>query len=585
MDDDDEDALNAGMSSSVYACTPSLMALQQMKNRLHMAYLGKRLMKWTVLATSRDLRRIAFNISVAHEILVEDLREALVKLARCRYYHSQLNAMTVENHPPLARLTVSQAMKSVTGCKYKSFEVEDFTRDPEDCINKPSYPFQCGENVYVHLGIDKGGQVIAETKMVWVRLIRKIIQHLSLRISFTYLDAYTKVATKKMNVLSKIVIPKTMNTIKYIILELEERAREDFFRLKKVVDLKRKIRAKKEIELKRKCPICFAIMSGKAVEEKCDCLKTGKGPCDIENGPCDIEDSENIPVCIEKPNQEESAGFEVVVNEDEDEEKKAEYSESETVMGEFGENETDSTSLIAISEEDGDLERERCEGSCIGKKESKSEKKPKMPIYDHKIHFNIDEDETVCEGPCTTSTRTKVEPKNKISRSCEDLNKQFNIAGPNKTKIDDKKDFNQKGTADSINLPPCMCLESEKVEPSTPCGTPESNSGGSDGTAGLSRGEVRRTPVDTSVKKYTKIRRYQNCDGTFREEKITITIQTDSYEASIEDDLVRGNVSETDDDDDYTVGFCVSTDQSTGLVNAQILNQTRSEPVKKAVLS
>lgn len=52
------------MGATRYPCMPSLVALQQMRNRLHLAYLGKKLMKWTALATGRELRKIAQDIQM-----------------------------------------------------------------------------------------------------------------------------------------------------------------------------------------------------------------------------------------------------------------------------------------------------------------------------------------------------------------------------------------------------------------------------------------------------------------------------------------------------------------------------------------
>ena len=43
-----------------------------------------------------------------------------------------------------------------------------------------------------------------------------------------------------MNALEHVVIPKFVLTLIYIIQELDEQAKEDFFRLKKVMDNKRK---------------------------------------------------------------------------------------------------------------------------------------------------------------------------------------------------------------------------------------------------------------------------------------------------------------------------------------------------------
>lgn len=48
-----------------------------------------------------------------------------------------------------------------------------------------------------------------------------------------------------MNVLTKIVIPRTKTSIAYILSELEESAREDFFRIKKIMAIKERDKRKK----------------------------------------------------------------------------------------------------------------------------------------------------------------------------------------------------------------------------------------------------------------------------------------------------------------------------------------------------
>lgn len=53
-----------------------------------------------------------------------------------------------------------------------------------------------------------------------------------------------------MNVLGKIVVPRLLQSINYILSEIEEKSREEFFRMKKIVQLKKKYRAKLKPQVK-----------------------------------------------------------------------------------------------------------------------------------------------------------------------------------------------------------------------------------------------------------------------------------------------------------------------------------------------
>ncbi|CAH2084146.1 unnamed protein product [Euphydryas editha] len=74
-----------------------------------------------------------------------------------------------------------------------------------------------------------------------------------------------------MNVLAKIVIPKTNVTMGYINNELEELAREEFFRLKKVLEIKRKMYGGKEKKKGKPedLPICETCTKDIPVCETC----------------------------------------------------------------------------------------------------------------------------------------------------------------------------------------------------------------------------------------------------------------------------------------------------------------------------
>lgn len=72
-----------------------------------------------------------------------------------------------------------------------------------------------------------------------------------LQSSFVALDKAIKVTNRRVNALEKVVQPKIEETISYIIGELDEMEREEFFRLKKVQE-KKKVKVKREEEAKAK---------------------------------------------------------------------------------------------------------------------------------------------------------------------------------------------------------------------------------------------------------------------------------------------------------------------------------------------
>ena len=64
-----------------------------------------------------------------------------------------------------------------------------------------------------------------------------LIRLASLQTSLKTLDEALKVTNRRVNALDCVVIPKLENTITYIMRELDEQEREEFFRLKKVRDM------------------------------------------------------------------------------------------------------------------------------------------------------------------------------------------------------------------------------------------------------------------------------------------------------------------------------------------------------------
>jgi len=68
----------------------------------------------------------------------------------------------------------------------------------------------------------------------------------SLQTSFVTLDEVIKITNRRVNAIEHVIIPRIDRTLSYIISELDELEREEFYRLKKIQDKKRIARQKAE---------------------------------------------------------------------------------------------------------------------------------------------------------------------------------------------------------------------------------------------------------------------------------------------------------------------------------------------------
>ena len=96
------------------------------------------------------------------------------------------------------------------------------------------------------LGLTQGGQSIQNAKEKFTKFLKILVQIATLQTQFKTLDHALKMTNRRVNALEFVLIPKINEIIAYIKDELDEIDREDFVRLKKTQDNKKK---KKELQI------------------------------------------------------------------------------------------------------------------------------------------------------------------------------------------------------------------------------------------------------------------------------------------------------------------------------------------------
>lgn len=124
--------------------------------------------------------------------------------------------------------------------------------------------YQDGTDTYELAGLARGGQQLTKLKKNYQNAVKLLVELASLQTSFVTLDDVIKITNRRVNAIEHgklarksilltiinlnftVIIPKIENTLAYIISELDEVEREEFYRLKKIQDKKKIIKAKAE---------------------------------------------------------------------------------------------------------------------------------------------------------------------------------------------------------------------------------------------------------------------------------------------------------------------------------------------------
>ncbi|XP_059607371.1 V-type proton ATPase subunit D-like [Phlebotomus argentipes] len=207
---------------------PSRGALMVVKNRLASAQRGHDLLKQKSEVLEMRFRQILSNIFAMKSLMGEVMKEAAFSMTEAKFATGDFGQIVLENATQ-AQMKILTRREDVAGVSLPVFEV-----------------IQDGADVYELIGLSRGGEKISKLKQNYQNAVKLLVDLATQQTAFLKLDDIVKTTNRRVNAIEYFVIPRIERTLTYIISELDEMEREDFYRLKKIRDKKM---AKAQIDL------------------------------------------------------------------------------------------------------------------------------------------------------------------------------------------------------------------------------------------------------------------------------------------------------------------------------------------------
>ena len=204
------------MSKARLAIFPSRMALSGMKSRLVGAKKGYELLKKKSDALKSKLNTILKLIVSTKRQMGLTMKDAVFSHTEAVWGAGDFNNQVIENISSASYKT-KVLVENVAGVKIPIFD---------------KIALESSDDTLV--GLAKGGRAVTKCKETYRTSLDLLIKLASLQASLATIDEALKITNRRVNALDCVVIPRIENTIDYIISELDELEREEFFRLKKV---------------------------------------------------------------------------------------------------------------------------------------------------------------------------------------------------------------------------------------------------------------------------------------------------------------------------------------------------------------
>ncbi|KAH0827055.1 vacuolar ATP synthase subunit D [Lanmaoa asiatica] len=199
----------AGPRENVFA---TRMALTNMKLRLKGAETGHSLLAKKRDALTTRFRAILKKVDEAKRKMGRVMQLASFSMAEVTYATGDI-AYLVQEQAKVATFRVKATQENVSGVLLPAFEA--------DRVSGSDFNLT---------GLGRGGQQVLRAKEVYAKALETLVELASLQTAFMILDEVIRATNRRVNAIEHVIIPRLDNTIKYILSELDEMDREEFFR-------------------------------------------------------------------------------------------------------------------------------------------------------------------------------------------------------------------------------------------------------------------------------------------------------------------------------------------------------------------
>ncbi|XP_028047304.2 V-type proton ATPase subunit D [Monomorium pharaonis] len=206
------------------AVFPTSSSHTSVKCRLICARRGRDLLAKRVDGLLIRFREIASQLLKNKSQLGQVMRDAAFSLVEVNYATGGVNELVLQAVDK-AKTTIRSRQEMIGGIRLWIYE-----------------PFRNNGDPFKFTGLARGGQQVAKLKTNYGKAIDLLVELASLQRNFQILDRAVKTTSRRVNALRHIIIPRLERTLAYIVTELDEYEREEFYRLKKIQEWKTKRR-------------------------------------------------------------------------------------------------------------------------------------------------------------------------------------------------------------------------------------------------------------------------------------------------------------------------------------------------------